>query len=266
LSRFICLANPRYLPVSTLKCNNDGEKATQCNESNWQYVAGSVESRHIGLMTEKGGANVHLGIMYFDSQDTVDVFSHEVSHLLGFVDEYPLVKSHEKCQQSQSQQFSHNIVVLNTFYHGDRNKLRQKILEEIPWGEYISKETPILQKILGKKKSWRLGTPDNGEERFGVFIAESCDNSIADNNPYFNAYKPVSKRTHLRYFASDFPAEYSFLLSDHSKRFLMPSFHYNLALAAYQRGFIAEAKKWLKQAALWEEDLKRRERVLQGAF
>jgi len=89
LAPFICLAKPRYLPNIVITCNDSSESAIQCDESKWANVASSVESRHIGLMVEKGGANVHLGMMYLDSDDSIDVFSHEISHLLGFVDEYP---------------------------------------------------------------------------------------------------------------------------------------------------------------------------------
>jgi hypothetical protein len=276
LSRFICLETPRYLAKGTVKCQTNNEEAIQCHESSWQAIAESVESRHVGLMVEEGGANIHLGIMYLDSQDTVDVFSHEVSHLLGFVDEYPLVKSHQKCEQPQLQPFAHNIAVLNTLYYGDRKKLRQAILKNIPWANNISEQTPILQKVLdneklnnkqlGKKVAWRLGTPKSSNEGYGIFTAESCHNLVITKQLKLSAYKPIAKRTQLRYFASDFPDEYLKLLSDQPRQFLMPSFHYNLALSFYQQGDIAEAKYWLKQAASWEENPQRKEKIRQGAF
>ncbi len=266
LARFICLARPRYLPKIAVKCNDVSENAIQCNESDWQAVAGSVESRHIGLMVEKGGANVHLGIMYLDSQDSVDVFSHEISHLLGFVDEYPLTKLHKKCQQPQLQPFSHNIVVLNKTYYGEQKKVRQQILKTIPWARHISEHTPILQKEIGKKQTWRLGTPKSNKDRVGIFIAESCDNADMENRRDFIAYKPVDKRTQLRYFTSDFPKEYLTLLNEQPSHFLMPSYHYNMALALFQQGTTSEAKYWLEQAALWEDEPKRRAIIRQGGL
>jgi hypothetical protein len=217
-------------------------------------------------MVEKGGANVHLGMMYLDSHDSIDVFSHEISHLLGFVDEYPLAKSHERCLQPQPEPFSHNIAVLNNTYYGDRTILREQILKAIPWAQYISNKTPILQKILGQEKTWRLGTPENNNDHFGLFIAESCDNSSVASKLDISAYKPIAKRTQLRYFAKDFPQEYVTLLSDQSKQFLMPSFHYNMALALYQHGIIEEAKYWLEQATLWEKNSIRRKRIRQGGL
>jgi len=177
-----------------------------------------------------------------------------------------LTKSHEKCLQPQLEPFAHNIVVLKNTYYGDRKKLRQQILKKTPWAQYISEETPILQQELGKNKTWRLGSPESNDEYFGLFIAESCNNSSVANQLDITAYKPVAKQTLLRYFANDFPEEYLTLLSDQPKKFLMPSFHYNLALALYQQGFIIDAKYWLEQAALWEKDPVRREIVRQGGI
>ena len=247
-------------------CKTESDKAIQCDEANWHSIANSVESRYLGLMLEQGGANVHLGMMYFDSQDNIDVFSHEISHLLGFVDEYPLAKYHQKCQQPQLQPFSHNIVVLKSVHHGARKKVRKKILKTIPWAKHISEKTPILQRVLGKELTWQLGTPENQKGQTGVFVAESCDNSVAANKLNFRAYKPLTKRTQLRYFSSYFPDEYLAMLGEPSDVFLMPSFHYNIALAFYQQGNISEAKRWLEQAVLWEESPERIEKVRRGAF
>ena len=266
LARFICLAPPRYLAVNTVQCNHDKSETIQCNEANWQAIEKTVATRHIGLMVEQGGANVHLGIMYFDSQDTVDVFSHEISHLLGFVDEYPLVNSHQKCQKIQSEPFAHNIVVLKAIYHGERTHIRQRLMHVIPWAEYIDDDTLILQQIIGKPDTWSLGTPEHMAGRIGLFITESCDNSLAANNLNFNAYKPIAQQTQLRYFTESFPAIYLKFLSDQPLNFLMPSFHYNLAFASYQVDALSQAKHWLQQATLWEKSAVRKEKISQGNF
>lgn len=266
LARYICLAQPRYLPKTMLECNTRSGEAIQCNESAWQDIAASVESRHIGLMVDEGGANVHLGVMYIDRQDTIDVFSHEISHLLGFVDEYALVRSHDKCQRVQNQPFAHNIVVLNNIYHGEQAKLRRQLLNNIPWAKQINKQTAILQKVLGEQHTWRLGTPKNSEDAIGVYIAESCDNSLLSHKMNFSAFKPTTRRTQLRYFSSRFPKAYLTSLNDQTSRFLMPSFHYNIALALYQQGAITKAQYWLEQAVLWESTPRRREVIRQGAY
>jgi hypothetical protein len=50
----------------------------------------SLPFTHLVILAETGKANVHNGIMYLDSQDTYDVFVHELAHFSGFIDEYPL--------------------------------------------------------------------------------------------------------------------------------------------------------------------------------
>jgi len=236
-------------------------------------------------MLAKGGANVHLGMLYFDADDDVDVFSHEVSHLLGFVDEYPIAKNHNKCQRAQQRAFSHNIVVLNDYYHGEPQVIREKILADVPWASLIKGSTPILQAVdnissspsLSKarpskktegKDNWRLGTPIEYKEQVGLHISESCDNTIftSDIPSRYSAYKPLHRRTQLRYYASDFPKEYLSVLAERPLEFIMPSFHYNIALALFQQDNIEEGKRLLHQALLWEDDPRRRALVLNGQF
>jgi hypothetical protein len=42
------------------------------------------------------------------------------------------------------------------------------------------------------------------------------------------------------------------MLADKPQAFLMPSFHYNIALALYQQGMIKKAKYFFTQAQLWQ--------------
>jgi len=276
LAKYICLPTPRYISLEKLDCRATKHEAISCDEAIWERVAGKVDSRHIGLMLNTGGANVHMGILYFDTKDNVDVFSHEVSHLLGFIDEYPLNKSHDKCQGIQSKAFSHNIAVLNKYYQGTRKSVRLGILKNISWADSIEVSTPILQAaVLGEnnEKYWRLGTPIKFEDKVGVHPSESCE-KVSENNSFnsdwegadFSAFKPLTRRTQLRYFSSDFPKEYLTLLQRNPKAYLMPSFHYNIAFALFQQGQINEAKYWLKRAAKWEEMPSRKLTVLKGDF
>ncbi|WP_232771444.1 hypothetical protein [Colwellia sp. 12G3] len=271
LAQFVCLPTPRYISVKHLDCMAQLQQTITCDEARWQSITKEVDSRHIGLMLSEGGANVHLGILYFDVKDKADVFSHEVSHLLGFVDEYPLIKGHDSCQGIQSKAFSHNIAVLKKHYQGDKNKLRAMILKDISWANNINDNTPILQ-LMGdttsKKKKWRLGTPLAYKDQIGIHISESCQRSRANDrtSSSYSAFKPLSRRTQLRYFADDFPEEYLTLLKENPSGYLMPSFHYNIALALYQQGEIVEAKFWLNKAAQWEDNPLRKAIVLRGGL
>ncbi|PKH87882.1 hypothetical protein [Colwellia sp. Bg11-28] len=284
LAEYICLPTPRYISIKNLDCEAQAQHAISCDELRWESVAKEVNTRHIGLMLKDGGANVHLGILYFDVNDNTDVFSHEVSHLLGFVDEYPLIKGHAKCQGIQQKPFAHNMAVLNRYYHGEQQELRASILINIPWAHSINASTPILEEIRtgsSKKQHWRLGTPKGYANQIGVHISESCqksasiesllDNSIANFassniESAYASFKPLSRHTQLRYFNDDFPEEYLGLLNTKPYDFLMPSFHYNIALALYKQGQLASVKYWVEQAAKWEDDPVRKVYILEGAF
>ncbi len=276
LAEYICLPTPRYISIKHLDCSAQAQQAISCDEKRWQSVAKDVTTRHVGLMLKEGGANVHLGILYFDAKDNTAVFSHEVSHLLGFVDEYPLIKSHDKCQAVQQKTFAHNIAVLNRYYQGDQQELRESILMNIPWAYSIKASTPILQPVYpgsSNEKHWRLGTPIAFKNQIGVHISESCQKSKAIDNftlsnidSAYSSFKPLSRPTQLRYFDNDFPEEYLTLLDVMPSAFLMPSFHYNIALALYQQDQIASVKYWLGQAVEWEDDPVRKATILKGAF
>lgn len=276
LSDFICLPAPRYISKKQLSCDSFVEQAISCDESLWQKVADSIETRHVGLMLEKGGANVHFGILYFDKNDDVNVFSHEVSHLLGFVDEYPLVETHLKCQKVQTQPFSHNIVTLKNYYQGRMSEVRQHVLTSVPWAKLIDETTPILTsvKLDGIEGSfWKVETPESYAGRVGLFRAETCDQARASHQETkkqvlkgFNAFKPVHEVSQLRYFSHKFPAQYITQLKSAPSDFLMPSFHYNIGLALYHKGKAKQAAPWFHQAAGWELSKPKSSMIMQGQF
>ena len=271
LAQYICLSTPRYISIKQLDCEVQSHKTITCDEIRWQTIAEGVDSRHIGLLLNEGGANVHLGILYFDVKDSADVFSHEVSHLLGFVDEYPLTQGHDNCQGIQSSPFSHNIAVLKKYYQGEKKQIRKMILKNVSWANNINADTPILQSMgdsTSKKQMWRLGTSLAFKDQVGIHISESCQRASSDNSASssYSAFKPLSRRTQLRYFSHDFPEEYLTLIKENPSGYLMPSFHYNIALALYQQGEVVEAKYWLTKAAQWEDNPVKKSIVLRGGL
>ncbi len=266
LSTVVCFSPVRYMAITALDCIGEPTKAINCNEINWQPLSKSINSRYVGVMLPEGGANVHYGILYFDAQDNVDVVAHEVSHLLGFVDEYPLVAGHVKCESSQDKIFSRNVSVLKRRYQGNKQTIREKILQQVAWAEYIKDSTPILQEVTGlnSQQYWQIGTPELFNHEVGVFISKTCDSSVNHKRDDFASFKPVSQQTKLQYFALEFPEVYILLLQDNPSRHLMPSFHYNIALASFQQGNISQAKDYLRRAMSWEHDIDRRNIVSQG--
>ena len=270
----VCFTPIRYIPLSTLSCSLSQKSAILCDESKLDNVAESITSRYIAVMLPKGGANVHFGVLYFDPQDNIDVLEHEISHLLGFIDEYPLVKGHVKCRASQDKIFSQNIAVLKRRYKGERSAIRANILKQVAWAGQIKESTPILQSdhlnlsdgSLQKNQYWQLGTPEGFEQDVGLYRAETCDNNDDKQQDFFGAFKPLSGRTKLQYNTVEFPPEYETLIQQNTEQFLMPSFHYNLALAFYQQGNVKLSEHWLKQAESWENKESRRDKVRKGDF
>lgn len=271
LNEYVCFSPVRYIALGSLACVTEQSHAIQCNEKNWQYFADSINTRFVGLLLPEGGANVHMGALYIDANDTVDVFIHEVSHLLGFVDEYSLAKEHAVCSVIQRQAFSENIAVLAGTYQGSRSIVRAKILQQLSWGHRVNDSTPILQLTkkmgLNKPQQWLLGTPSQFKHEIGVFTGKTCSNVISNNDSVvINAYKPLMQSTKMEYYSLDFPKTYLSFLQENTFRFLMPSFHYNIALAFSQQGDVEQASYWFKQSAMWEREPSRKEKILQGNF
>ncbi|WDE07027.1 hypothetical protein SG34_009130 [Thalassomonas viridans] len=267
LAPFVCFAPVRYRRLQALACREDTlsengyqakkRRAISCREALWRQDAGSIPSRFLGVLLPQGGANVHLGILYIDSKDSLDVFTHELSHLLGFVDEYPLPAHHNRCSSVQQAPFAHNLAVLAEYYRGERRQVRARVLRQLPWRGQILDDTPILQ---AQGKGWRLGTPAEYAKRVGVFPARSCDRQKPQ------AFKPLSGRTKLAYYEEAFPQAYLQRLAARPYDYLMPSFHYNIALALFLQDELAQAKYWLEQSALWETDPGRKAKILAGDF
>jgi hypothetical protein len=273
LADFVCLPEPKYINPRYINCNAEKASPITCDETLWQVVKDNTNTRHIGLMLNEGGANVHLGILYFDSQDDINVFSHEISHLLGFIDEYPLAKAHQICQQAQMEIFSHNIAIIPRLVYGHHAQVRERVLANIPWATLIKDDTPIINLIKSVKGAlplWEVGTPEEFSEEVGVFKAETCEynvnESLSTSAKNSSAYKPLVKRTLLRTLTSEFPELYIKLLAMQPKTYLMPSYDYNIALAFYRKGNINKARFWLKKSAQWEQDKVRKKRVLMGGF
>ena len=270
LNEYLCLSQPKYIPIKQLHCHHNKTKAIKCDEGTWQSFTQHLNTRYIGLLYPHGGANVHLGILYIDREDTFDVFSHEITHLLGFVDEYPLVTNHPRCHQTQTAMFAQNIAVLDKKYYGDKKEIRNNIIKSIPWGEKIKPTTPILtfpvnlkNELLNtfvKENTWLLGTPNTYKGEYGVFNADTC------NEGSFRSYKPLKRITQLQYYQVEFPNQYLDLLANNWYEYLMPSFHYNIALSLLVKGDLVEGRTWLLKSASMESKSARKLKILQAKF
>lgn len=214
LAEYFCFAPVAYVPKKMLGCYHQKSQAIQCSEQDWPKWLINTKSHYLGIVLPEGGANVHRRFIYLDSHDDLEVFSHELSHLLGFVDEYPLRRGHLFCQEASSES-SLNVVVKERLYYGERARLRQQIINDLPWGDWIDDKTPIFTKQKVKQhntlqqNAWVLGTPTSHNNAVGVFPARTCSN----NNVV--AFKPTSKLTFLEYDDMPLPELYLKLLINH---------------------------------------------------
>ncbi len=229
LSSYVCFSPVRYVSKRALSCQHENNEAIRCDESIWQsYLPDDAKDtegiRFLAVLAEKGGANVNEGILYLDSEDTDEVFFHEIVHLLGFIDEYPLAKNHQRCLSVQEEMFAHNVAILPRYYQGSKQDVRAEILAQLPWAKYIKSSTKIITET---SQGWLLGTAgiEPQSEEVGAFISETCSEQS------FIAVKPLKQKTALRYFEEEFPALYLQLLKDSPERFLMESYQYNIARA-----------------------------------
>ncbi|NQZ86041.1 MAG: hypothetical protein HRT54_00490 [Colwellia sp.] len=222
LKPYLCFSSVKYISKVELNCHHRKNEAIACDESIWQNKKGLTNNRFIAVLVDEGGANVNSGILYIDSHDTEEVFFHELTHLLGFIDEYPLPKNHFRCSAVQKSMFSHNIAILPRLYQGSRKVVRQKILNQLPWGKYISSHTQLVSRTT---EGWKLGTLDEELDTVGAFIAESC------NEKNFVSIRALKQRTALRYFEEKFPDLYMRMLVDNPDKYLMPHFTHNVLQA-----------------------------------
>jgi len=222
LKPYLCFSPVKYISKKELDCQHLGDEAIRCAESIWKNKDLAHDNRFVAVLVENGGANVNSGILYIDSHDNVEVFFHELAHLLGFIDEYPLPKNHFRCLASQHTMFSHNIAVLPRFYKGTRAVVRKQILKKLPWAKYISSDTQIVSET---EQGWKIGTIGDNVNTVGVFAAETC------NEQTFLAVKPLNQRTAMRYYEEIFPPLYFQLLADNPERFLMPNYQENVVEA-----------------------------------
>jgi len=233
LANYICLQTPKYIAADALNCQHLAIESINCNATVWMNRQ-DINSRYLGIIVEQGNANVDNGIMYIDQQDNLDVLVHELSHFIGFVDEYPLPRQHQKCHQLQQAPFAHNLVVLPDYYQGERDKLREYILSQVPWGRLIKDSTPILTQY---QHGWQLVTPAEYQDEIGLYASASCD-----KQNHIQAFKPLLQRTKLEYFELLFPQEYFDIIKLAPRDYLMPSYHFNVSRDLAKQGDYAKAR------------------------
>lgn len=273
-SSYFCIDNITYMPITSLDCKHVNQAVIDCNETPWHKETSRFPTDYLAIMLPQGGANVHYGILYLDSADSFDVFTHELSHLLGFVDEYQVANSHKVCQMPHGAK-GHNIALLpkripklfqDSFGSLAHRKVRESLLDILPWGSLIENEHNIL---VDKGDFWQVGSASSGvslneqrasaqlkhtsqanfsnepltkDKSLGLYIAETCSQG------QYAAFKPMNKATSLRHTDVVFPKEYHDILALSPEQFLMPMYYFNIAASHYRINQDEQGDYWLARA------------------
>ncbi|WP_371189326.1 hypothetical protein [Thalassotalea maritima] len=220
LSQYFCFLTPKYIAKQNLQCTNDASTRLTCSFNQIAIAKIANNVRYVGVLATQGIANVNNGMIFIDQHDTLDVFEHELWHLLGFIDEYPLPELHGACDRAGSP--SHNIVVTTKRYFTNEQEARQWLKEHVQWSSLILPTTPIG---MNTAQGFRLGTPLDYRVHVGLYPARTCDHS----NNALQAYKPVYSYSKMEYYETLFPADYLALFKLAPTRYLMPSYQHFLA-------------------------------------
>ena len=237
LKQFMCIAEVRYVAPYVDACTLDASAPIRCDEAKLASQLNpttAFESDYIALMLPKGGANVHMGILYLDRADNGHVFNHEIAHLLGFIDEYQVTKNHSVCQ-SASSELGWNIATVNNELVKTGYIDRQN-LKKLPWYEHLAPYLEANQKAFALNQTL---TPQG----LGVFFADTC---LQSNE--VRALKPLKGNTLMSHHDYDLPILYANWLNNSDNKFKMPSYHYNFGVALYRLQKGKEALVWLNKA------------------
>lgn len=88
----MCFNDPIWVEPDTLSCSANwrGSQRLGCNLNALDNVLEPNVFTHLLVVADRGKANVNQGVIYLDLADNYHVLVHELAHLVGFIDEYPL--------------------------------------------------------------------------------------------------------------------------------------------------------------------------------
>jgi len=249
-----CLLTPKYITAQLINCDHLNQQRIACDIENIarQTIAKNVQ--YVGILGPKGVANVDHGFVFIDNQDGSDVLAHELLHLLGFIDEYPLNQYNSICQQQGV--LAHNIVNLAKRIYGSDQQARAAVLPILPWREKIKSTTPISHKI---NSGYSLGTAREFANEVGLFHSNTCDSDVEMRREKgeLHAFKATANVTQLQYFEEPLPALYKGLVATQHNPLKMPSYHYNIGKKYKQKSDSKTANFWLGKSAARETNYER---------
>ncbi len=232
-----CLLEPQYTAPQWLNCTNNATLRIQCQFDEALLQALPQAIRYIGVMTDKGIANVNHGMVFVDAGDSSQVLAHELNHFLGFIDEYPLPINHAACDEKGA--IAHNVVNITPRVFASDQDARAFLTDQLPWYSLIQASTPVTHLVNGQH---HLGTPAKFNNQIGLFPSRTCQYHSA------SSFKPIYGLSSLEYFEKPLPESYMQVFEQASDKKLMPSFHVNMGRYLMSQGQSSKAKTWFDAA------------------
>ncbi|WP_100913655.1 hypothetical protein [Pseudoalteromonas spongiae] len=109
----VCLSQPVYFDRSKLQCDGAAGRRIRC-EIRDKKAFSQISYDKIAFFSETGIANASGNYVFMRSQQSERVLLHELMHLYGFIDEYPLKKQLAKrlCNVTKPTRIAKNLIVV----------------------------------------------------------------------------------------------------------------------------------------------------------
>ncbi|WOH37927.1 hypothetical protein RI844_01445 [Thalassotalea fonticola] len=238
-----CFKTPKYIGPDKLQCGHHRSERINCDVELIVGTGLNEDIKYIGVLGPKGVANVNNGVVYIDQLDSQLVLEHELLHLIGFIDEYPLNKLNTACEQQGA--LAKNVINIKKSIYSSERDARAKVMPLLPWKDLIKAGTPISYET---PQGFRLGTPENFSNDVGLFVANTCKNYQVASEVN-ETFKPVNKVTQLQYFEEHLPLDYESITKQVGDQFDMPSYHYNIGKKYQHQGDFEQANFWFEKAS-----------------
>lgn len=108
----ICFSQPIYLDAKQLACLNNANEPIACTINDKLFIE-QFEYHKLAIFVQSGVANAHGKRLSMRYSQSAHVLLHELMHLYGFIDEYPLKTPLAKriCNVKTTSRIAKNIVV-----------------------------------------------------------------------------------------------------------------------------------------------------------